>query len=1723
MAGTSQKARMVYIEPNDLSTGSKRLDNVVWNPEDLSMFVDLQVIIPDRNYDGSISYDSTVYSMSVSQNHNQGKSVSFMGGEVLKGKHYITDDYVNVSYSEIHSTRVSNRETLGITSLDIDFNEYFYPTVNATFTDVRGGSLMNPAELEYTEGLKGGTAYTNLFRALFKYPYPRFLLTVKGFYGTKVTFQLAVNEFKTSLNGQTGNFDISVSFIGYMYGLYTDLPMNLILIAPYIDASNEEPSALWKDNANYVDSDGNKLLTFVEFMNSFVHVAESIAEDSSAAKEGSGIAEYTKAKQQAEKYQKLLDLFQSLYTGIKNKCDSLVIESPKHYVYFVDKKKEALNVDAQLYNNCFALVAEIKQEYDDDYNYGLKVVNVKGQNIELNGFTNPLVVNNVINTKSNSYSLVSGDTTVINEVKNSPELYNDRKVKVYEHQDLFNKLKEKIESLTPVINEKSIAATDEMQEIVAKKFGFKPTIRNFMRMLFAHIDCFMRYMYEKVLNEIKTQQTNGDRVKVSGFSADKYSIDVAYKVGDVSVPPFPGVYELNENYKEMIYPSMFTTMPEVDFVDKISKAAVSFRNAVNKIVKYAEQQGLLQDDENPDGAYKMTFLPTCISDFFFNGVNPYMFLKYRGDSSEAIGELLYKFLCRYRASSHTYRGAETVSNTVDLNNVAVTETNTESPTDKLPISKVEAFNYHKVKPNISQQFRDDFLSKGGDISVIKKYLNDFISNHNKDIISDVSESKGSYGHTDDVPIHFKTSLKSGSKYNETQIYRKKVNNIKECEDVFQILDKGNRGKIKSFLKLETVIGDNTETVTDYRYANSFIDLDVPCKTYYNNNTDNYNRIYKVVSSTQTNVIYNEYDKDKNGDGGEYFEMIASLLKNGDYTNYRMPFLNLRPTGKLTIFDSTSITRQADEAQALVFVSLFPFSEDSAVKSAMANLSKRSGINCIPKHILLYISGLLYMYDYEKQGKKLFHDVDGAKFPDYHIVDGYTLRSSESTFSHDDYTFVLDKTGSLYPDAMMFYEHLPHYKREILKKYFTDWVKGEFQTLRSALTNQKNLGKGKLMSANAQPILRRIFGTIKDSVDNAGEIRYIKDIGTQILLMKFYLDYAYVLNIIDFKDPDMVEAELSTFVNELAKLYGVDSSATAQNDDRTEFSEADVSKEMKLGCYMTLKNLYDRWLASYRYSNFKLPNPSDEILHKQSKLSGAFNEMGEWGVCEYNNFLFVDNYYNDIGDKYMLNPRIVYDMVKMSADSDTNYSVYQFMSDLLQKNKMMLMALPLFSNYYDITTIENIFKPYSLYGGHNMMTNGLGTTYLCMYTYEDSHVADFGGGDACFDNDGVDLADTLGNFMPVNGEDIRLFDTNDGELEITVPAFGVTFSKQNQSIFKSISINSDDSRATDYGIKNTMALASNARQGFVREPFGVGQDIFAIYSNKSYSCEITMMGCMNIMPMMYFQLNNIPMFKGAYMITHVSHSIKPGDVETKFKGIRVCRNQLPFNTDIFNLNAFIALVNEYTAKGRTYTQATLDESSSTTDNGASNDFTAVNYCGSEWAVAVQKMGAWYQANVHTYQSVCCSNLKTGRSKKSYACDLVNGDPVFDDCSGFVTACLKYFGVSTNKNYSYTSNDFTSTDKSQKCYKALTDAGFTRMEYSYAQLKPFDIIAKNGHVEIYYGKGQDGIHRSYSWGNTHDGLAHTCNVKKGKNHDVMPSKCTRTDIETNSVYRCIWRHS
>jgi hypothetical protein len=217
--------RLVYVEPNDFVNDTFPLDNVTWDPEDLNMSVDLQVIVPRRSDFGQTELTDgsrIITEVNWSDNSEIGKFISFMQGADIVGKymdnmdgcaikegvkgHELTTDYINATYSELYRDGKSSKESLGIESIDITFDQHFYPQVNIKFIDVRGYSLMMPAEEEYlatqeakqgknterTEQLANG-GYSNFFRALFHFPYPKFLLTIKGFYGTSITFTLAVN------------------------------------------------------------------------------------------------------------------------------------------------------------------------------------------------------------------------------------------------------------------------------------------------------------------------------------------------------------------------------------------------------------------------------------------------------------------------------------------------------------------------------------------------------------------------------------------------------------------------------------------------------------------------------------------------------------------------------------------------------------------------------------------------------------------------------------------------------------------------------------------------------------------------------------------------------------------------------------------------------------------------------------------------------------------------------------------------------------------------------------------------------------------------------------------------------------------------------------------------------------------------------------------------------------------------------------------------------------------------------------------------------------------------------------------------------------------------------------------------------------------------------------------------------------------------------------------
>jgi hypothetical protein len=78
---------------------------------------------------------------------------------------------------------------------------------------------------------------------------------------------------------------------------------------------------------------------------------------------------------------------------------------------------------------------------------------------------------------------------------------------------------------------------------------------------------------------------------------------------------------------------------------------------------------------------------------------------------------------------------------------------------------------------------------------------------------------------------------------------------------------------------------------------------------------------------------------------------------------------------------------------------------------------------------------------------------------------------------------------------------------------------------------------------------------------------------------------------------------------------------------------------------------------------------------------------------------------------------------------------------------------------------------------------------------------------------------------------------------------------------------------------------------------VGTDLLRLFKTRSYTCKVDSLGCMNIQPLMYFDLQNVPFFNGAYLITSVSHNITPNHMTTNFEGVRQSKFISPPTTEI----------------------------------------------------------------------------------------------------------------------------------------------------------------------------------------------------------------------------------
>lgn len=1514
-----QNGRIVFIDPNDLASlqglslpSKNSYDNFNWNNEELGISVDIQVFLPDRARctENAQNFDSTISKI----NLNWGKSMfssMFQGDmKVDENTNYLTTNFTDIGYTEIAGQNISSKEHLGVESIDVTFDAHFYPKVSLKLVDTRGSSLMMPEE----EQEKGTRNYTNFFKSLFHFPNPRFLLSIKGYYGNRVTFMLAVNEFKTAFNATTGNFEITITFIGYLYGMYTDIPMNMLIVAPYIDGVGGELGAYWEGNGNFIFDDGSRIPTFMEFIDKYAHLAEELAKNES---QNGALEDMTALSDQSGQLKTIQNNYDALIKEIRNAGSaSIEVQGEKASVFFYENALDTSKFNQEAYTKLKESIATYNENATEgklpdiaDIGSGVKLIDN--------------CVDEDIHSKSTISFVSNLDATLkknIESMSKSVSKIKKKKCFIFNHNGLKDQITKQNKTITEAEKAKEPELAEHISKEVSNQMGFKPTIENIYRMIFAHIDCFTHHLYG-VIEEVK-----GSNRKISDFNMSIKETDMPKSMtNNAFLPPFPAIFKLeandNNNPRTLIYPNddeqgRFSEFPEIILVEKFANAIFAVRKKADDLQEYIDtlMSRQNQNANGEEGGFEMKFVPTMASDYFFYGENPYAFINVN-QASNGIKELLYYVYTRLRASSLS------LSSKVSLN---LNE-----------IAKIEAQNFIKQNDSLNEDFKSQISGAVDKENVISKLLTDFDSENQSNIVARYSNAE-----SEGFPIQFKSNKKSDKDMRFTNIRNATSKGQVKISDVFQVFEDRDFKNLKNFATAYgeitnadiaskfketcTVLPDNQMlslfeaymydySHSQYEELHNIPEAFTPTTTTTSGTTSGSTETTSGTTSGTTTTV----EVSDTSISSPYRKAVLQAMEDPSKVAIKSVKCldeNKKHVNLYSYLNSKGYkSKNSTQMNALCFLASLPVSIDCYTQfNAFIKGDSGSGWKAFPRCFVLLVGGLLY-----RMKKNLT-----PCGTDNNISNNIQYKYSSSNGAKSNILYFGSSEPNFSLKQIIDYNNINDEVIKGLVSYFEAWSNNEFNTIDTYLNTASNYENNSLDGL----------------LTNEGAIKK---------LVEFYVSrsYVYIIHpstVIQQNIKSIPISCVNVFLNELKNKYiepkkeekpkdstsGSTTTSTTESSgdtttDSTEIQsdatedrgsgedDGDVmDKNTKLAMYFSLKNLYDKWLCTYNKTRFQLNSPEVDKAQRIDHVSRSVYNINAKG-SEYGSFLFVDSFYNDISQKMVISPKIVYDIVFRHLDANDNWSIYEFMANLAQENNMLFIALPVYNNFYTKEGMIEMFSPRSLYDGSGRDSLGLGSTYICMYTHEVAHNVDDEDDPnyTQYNYDGFNITDYKGN---ISDDAINLFEYNvdGGGDKFYVPTFAVSYGKQNQMYFKNITVNMDNPRTTDYSAANTLLLSRTNDAGMVNAINCVGQDLFSVYSHRSYNCTVEMMGCANITPMMYFQLNNVPMFKGAYFITNVSHHIQNNQMTTTFSGTKISKNALPYNTEVFNVKAFMDMIKTY---------------------------------------------------------------------------------------------------------------------------------------------------------------------------------------------------------------------
>jgi len=322
-------------------------------------------------------------------------------------------------------------------------------------------------------------------------------------------------------------------------------------------------------------------------------------------------------------------------------------------------------------------------------------------------------------------------------------------------------------------------------------------------------------------------------------------------------------------------------------------------------------------------------------------------------------------------------------------------------------------------------------------------------------------------------------------------------------------------------------------------------------------------------------------------------------------------------------------------------------------------------------------------------------------------------------------------------------------------------------------------------------------------------------------------------------------------------------------------------DIKLSLYRSFKSLYDKWISS---SNYKDQQQSNYFYNNYGKED---NRM------LYEHFNFVNRCGSDIGKKAVIDFAYLSNLASTKNGQGPTQSLYESITGVLSKNNFNFLPLPGYISYSekDDSALVDMFRAFD-----GPLTNiGANPKFVCMFIGGSSRSLDIprsycgiNGTDFEYKNDSFDI-----NEPTTYPEDFNNAKTGG------ITAFKVRYGQETQNHFSKLELDQAEFRETQDSLLVIDALV-NPNSGSDPTQIGKGNNLYDVNLTRGYTCKVESLGNMQIQPTMFFKLENVPMFRGTYLITDVSHSITPHNVKTTITATRQPIITVPIVTEALSL-------------------------------------------------------------------------------------------------------------------------------------------------------------------------------------------------------------------------------